>query len=677
MNTENRHKYSYVIFILLFMTGFMISQGKVCGEVKDTKQTLKESSLTNVSYKLPVDSAEYFRIKVVDKETSRGIPLVAMTMLSGVDYYTDSAGVVAFYEAGLMNRKVFFYVKSHGYEFQKDGFGIAGKTLDVVPGGSAVIKMKRINIAQRLYRITGSGIYYHSVMLGEKTPISFPIIQDGVLGQDSTLVTIYKEKLFWVWGDTTHPRYPLAANFKATCATSLLPEQGGLDPEVGVEYDYFTDGDFVKKMVPLPGSNPYWLGSLLSVKDDEGEEHLLAHYSKIKPPLEAIERGMVKFNDSQEIFQPIALYQFDEVIKPNGHPFRVEENGKEYFYFFSGGLVRTRTEYDSVVNHSYYEALTCLKEGSRFDNTAEQIIRDNEGTLQYSWKRNTTPIGADEEKKLVEAGLIKPEERWFQLFDISSGNEIIFHGGSIYWNPYRERWVMVALQIFGTSLLGEVWYAEGDTPLGPWVYAQKIVTHDDYSFYNPVQHPHFTKDDGRIIFFEGTYTKSFSGSEIPTPRYDYNQIMYKLELDDSRLFLPVPVYEVHDSGTRYVTKQQIPEHVKEPKIAFYAPDRHRKGTVPVYGTIHESGDIILTAGVGQEVSPARDKIVFYAVSPSEKNPPTTTIPLYVFKNSDTHNRFYSTDISAKNEKFQRGKEPVCYVWEKKTHFNPYKVKSLD
>ena len=39
--------------------------------------------------------------------------------------------------------------------------------------------------------------------------------------------------------------------------------------------------------------------------------------------------------------------------------------------------------------------------------------------------------------------------------------------------------------------LGEIWYAEADTPLGPWVYARKIVTHEKYSFYNPRHHPMF------------------------------------------------------------------------------------------------------------------------------------------------------------------------------------------
>ena len=119
----------------------------------------------------------------------------------------------------------------------------------------------------------------------------------------------------------------------------------------------------------------------------------------------------------------------------------------------------------------------------------------------------------------------------------------------MYWNEYRKRWVMIVCEIFGTSVLGEIWYAEADTPLGPWVYARKIVTHDNYTFYNPKQHPFFDKDGGRIIYFEGTYTQHASrATPDQTPRYDYNQIMYKLDLADPRLVLPVPVYQWEDGG---------------------------------------------------------------------------------------------------------------------------------
>ena len=38
-------------------------------------------------------------------------------------------------EPGLENETVFFYVRSHGYEFPKDGFGMAGARIKLVSGG--------------------------------------------------------------------------------------------------------------------------------------------------------------------------------------------------------------------------------------------------------------------------------------------------------------------------------------------------------------------------------------------------------------------------------------------------------------------------------------------------------------------------------------------------------------
>jgi hypothetical protein len=40
-----------------------------------------------------------------------------------------------------------------------------------------------------------------------------------------------------------------------------------------------------------------------------------------------------------------------------------------------------------------------------------------------------------------------------------------------------------------------------------------------------------------VIYFEGTYNELISGAKQATPRYDYNQIMYRLDLDDPRLKL--------------------------------------------------------------------------------------------------------------------------------------------
>jgi len=100
----------------------------------------------------------------------------------------------------------------------------------------------------------------------------------------------------------------------------------------------------------------------------------------------------------------------------------------------------------------------------------------------------------------------------------------------VAWNGYRQKWVMIAVQIGGTSMLGEVWYSEADRPEGPWPWARKVATHNDYSFYNPRQPPYDEEAGGRVIYFEGTYTDTFSGAKFPTPRYNYNQVMYRLDL---------------------------------------------------------------------------------------------------------------------------------------------------
>jgi hypothetical protein len=106
------------------------------------------------------------------------------------------------------------------------------------------------------------------------------------------------------------------------------------------------------------------------------------------------------------------------------------------------------------------------------------------------------------------------------------------HRGAIAWSDYRERWVAVFTQLGGdSSYLGELWYAEADSPTGPWSNAIKVVTHQQYSFYNPQLHPEFTEPGSPVLLFEATYTQSFSRAKEATPRNDYNQVLYRLDLD--------------------------------------------------------------------------------------------------------------------------------------------------
>jgi hypothetical protein len=129
--------------------------------------------------------------------------------------------------------------------------------------------------------------------------------------------------------------------------------------------------------------------------------------------------------------------------------------------------------------------------------------------------------------------VLEPQE---ELLSAGDDSAIVPHSGSIAWNAYRKRYVTVFMQKFGKpSAFGELWYAESHSPYGPWGRAVKVLSHKNYTFYNPRIHPEFTPADSPILLFEGTYTQTFADRPEPTPRYDYNQILYRLDLDDPQL----------------------------------------------------------------------------------------------------------------------------------------------
>ncbi len=188
----------------------------------------------------PVARPRPFRIQVVEAGTGRGVPLVELKTVNQIRYYTDSNGIVAFDEPGLFNQKVYFSIRSHGYEADKDGLGYRGASFMITEGGSAQVVIHRLNIARRLYRVTGEGIYRDSLLTGDKVPIRQPLLNGQVFGQDSVVNAVYQGKIYWFWGDTNRPDYPLG-NFHVPGATSELPGRGGLEPEHGVDLTYFVD----------------------------------------------------------------------------------------------------------------------------------------------------------------------------------------------------------------------------------------------------------------------------------------------------------------------------------------------------------------------------------------------------------------------------------------------------
>jgi hypothetical protein len=474
-----------------------------------------------------------FAIHVTDEATGRGVPMIELETVNRVLFVTDSAGHAAIDDPELTGRKIFFHVRGHGYLFPPDGFGSYGRALEVKPGGKAELKVQRVNIAERLYRITGEGIYRDTVLLGLPRP--FPTNNGQVAGQDSVQAALYGGRIHWFWGDTARMEYALG-HFRMSGATSPL----SFDPAIGVPLEYFVgENGFARPMWPVVSGKPsalVWSDGFSAVPDRTGRERLLAHYSQRLGLDKQLGHGLSVFNDATRMFDEVRTLPADELWRfPKGHPVRGRDALDGYVLFRAEAdahapflAVRARATVESLCDLPSYEAFTCLRPGTG------EVEREASGAALWAWKRDAAPLTQRTEAQLIRDGKLRAEDARYQVRDAETGKPIELHAGSVRWNAYRKKWVMIVSQRGGTSMLGEIWFSEADDVTGPWRTARKIVTHDRQSFYNPVHHDFLDQDGGRLIYFEGTYSNEFSGP-VATPRYQYNQIMYRLDLSDPRL----------------------------------------------------------------------------------------------------------------------------------------------
>jgi len=465
-------------------------------------------------------AAPWFGIHIVDEQTSRGVSLIELRTVNDIRCVTDNAGWIAFNEPGLMGRDVFFYLSGPGYEKEKDGYGYVGVRVTPRSGESTTIKLKRTTLAERLGRTTGQGMYRDSELLG--LPCALPNLNpSGVMGQDSVQAVPYRGRVFWLWGDTNVPQYPLG-NYRTTCATGALD----VKPEQGMAFDYFMDKaepGKIRQMMPMKEQGAVWLFGLLTVSDPKGGEALIAHYGRHQGLVPADEHGVARFNDERGVFESaLALPKAEGWRFPQGNAVRVKDAEGDWFYFACPFCqTRVRATLADVLTPGSYEALY-------FD----AALRD------WRWQHDHPPTTQGEALKLQLNGTMKPGKARYDLKDVATGKLVLMHNSSIAWNSWRKKWVLIGLQAGGRddpSPLGEVWYAEADSVQGPWRRAVKVASHPRYSFYNPVHHDFLDAGGGRVIYFQGTWSLEFSGNPLAPARYDYNQLMYRLDLGEPGL----------------------------------------------------------------------------------------------------------------------------------------------
>ena len=147
-------------------------------------------------------------------------------------------------------------------------------------------------------------------------------------------------------------------------------------------------------------------------------------------------------------------------------------------------------------------------------------------------------------EELIKRNVIRADESPFTLKDADSGKTVLAAGSGIAWNAYLKCWVDVFGQRLGPkSNLGETWVSFADSPQGPWSACREVSTHamkdNNDDFYNVVQHYELAQKGGRYVYYSGTFVTTFSGNPWPTPYYNYNNIVYRIDLSDPRFKLPV------------------------------------------------------------------------------------------------------------------------------------------
>jgi hypothetical protein len=600
-------------------------------------------------------AANCLALRAVDRVTKRGVPLVKFVTKAGDAYWSDSQGMVAFCDPDFIGKSVAFDVSCDGYALASG----TSMTVTAAAGTSQQVAMVRQLPGQILYRTTGQGIYRDSTLLGLTVPVVHPNINGLVAGQDTPMTFTWGGNLYWLWGDTNRPAYPLG-NFDTSGATSTLPGDGGLSPDLGVNTNYFVDSNgFCRGMTDTTGdpkltsgsSSPVWTGQLVSVTDAQSQAHIFgSYYVASSTPWTAL----AEYARDANKFRFVSDFPAGAVI-PTGRSTVVNGSGGAYAYW--SNPVRFPATVDAVTDTANYEVFTA------YAADGKTLNKNADGTLAYAWRRGGTVVtGA----ALSSAKVSADQQLDGHLTDVIGGGGVQVSNGpagslfasSIMWNGYRGRFSGITQQQYGVSFLGESWYAEADTPLGPWVFARKVVTHaaSGYTFYNPDVIPYFSEAGGRIVFFDATYTKTYSNVKTPTPRYDYNELMVRLDLDDPEMALPVAVYARGTAmAPELVTKRGLRSGDPAMVPAFFAYDTAARGTVAVAWSGASCGARRLTVG-GSPATPA----LFYALPPDavDAGGVPATVPLYEYTGA-SGGAVYSVDPALSG--LQRG-AVIARVW---------------
>jgi hypothetical protein len=553
-------------------------------------------------------TGSFFRIDCLDAATRLPVPLVTLRTSHYVELVSDSAGVVAFDEPGLLGAgPLWLSVLSDGYELEGAEGAVSdpavsiyaapydsGATLLPSAGAGATLLLRRTQIAQRMYRLTGAGLYRDAQLTGGRgLPASLAAAgQDGlldrasgVIGQDTVMTAVFGGRAFWLWGDTACPRSARQNNCEAfgmhtVGATSCISSSSNsssaeCDVSLAPALRYFvndSDAAFphMAPMAPLPPlEQNTWLAGLAVIDDPAGppgnRQLLFANY--YKNPGDAFAAnddstrtaakpitGMAQWDASLARFVPAGpAWPADADDFLNGaHTAQVlspRDAAARPAYVYYGGHsvlnppIRVLATPAAMANYSAFEEFDAAsgewqpvavarKAKARYRETAATtVVRFVGGGKLDLGRLPPGPSGAGQRRGQG------PNQPWSQ-----------WGAGSVNYNAHAGAYLF-----FGHGGNGS-FVAFGEAFTGPWVNGSWVSSHNasGASCYNALHLPHMDLLGGRLVHFACTYTAMWSETvgngqswtsclfglnnrrdcAPVVPRYEYNNLIYRVDLGD-------------------------------------------------------------------------------------------------------------------------------------------------
>ena len=309
-----------------------------------------------------------------------------------------------------------------------------------------------MNVAERLYRVTGAGVYRDSVLVGRpRAGQGAAAERPGVRVGQRAHGPVPGQALL-VLGRHQPARLP-ARQLPHPGATSELPGQGGSTPSSGVDLTYFVDE---KTGFARPTAETARQGPHLALRPGRlPRRGRAANGSSPATPRSGrtwrpTSTGSSPSTPRRTPSRRSPRSRSTRALRPSGHTFQRKEGGVDYLYYCTPyPLTRVRARLADLKDVTKYEGFSPLKTGT--PRAARQVARRAPARPR---PRRPRPLRLAAEhggpharpRNRSSSASDSARERILDLRDVETGAFVYAHAGSVSWNAYRNRWVMIAVQ---------------------------------------------------------------------------------------------------------------------------------------------------------------------------------------------------------------------------------------